>query len=71
MSSVADARFLFARAIGRIRRGWTSLHARGWRASWARVLMQFAPRACAGDAHLYAPAATPFAPCAVPHVDMA
>ena len=34
MSSVADARFLFARALGLVRRGWTSLHTRGWRASW-------------------------------------
>jgi len=70
MSSVADARFLFARAIGLIRRGWTSLHARGWRASWARVRMQFGPRPGAEDTRLYAPAATPFAPFAVPHADI-
>ena len=70
MSSVADARFLFARAIGLIRRGWTSLHTRGWRASWARVRMQFGPRPGAEDTRLYAPAATPFAPFAVPHVDI-
>jgi GT2 family glycosyltransferase len=71
MSSVADARFLFARAIGLIRRGWTSLHTRGWRASWARVRMQFGRRQGAEGTRLYAPAATPFAPFAIPHVDIA
>src|SRR3546814_15239206 len=34
--SLADARFLFDRATGLIRRGWLSLRTRGLRASWPR-----------------------------------
>ena len=38
--SLADARFLFDRALGLLRRGATSLRTRGWRASWARAAIQ-------------------------------
>src|SRR3546814_9394205 len=38
--SLADARFLFDRATGLIRRGWLSLRTRGLRASWHRVRAQ-------------------------------
>jgi GT2 family glycosyltransferase len=69
MSSAADARFLFARAVGLFRRGWTSLHTRGWRASWERVRAQLGPRRTVDDIGLYAPAAIPFAPFSVPHAD--
>ena len=41
--SLADARFLFDRALGLIRRGMASLHTRGWRASWQRVRVQLRP----------------------------
>ena len=69
MSPLADARFLGARALGLIRRGWISLHTRGWRASWARMSMHLRPRRDAGTTPLYVPAAEPFAAFAVPADD--
>ncbi|MFL6593232.1 MAG: glycosyltransferase [Luteimonas sp.] len=68
MPSAADARFLFARVIGLLRRGWASVHTRGWRASWERVRLQLQPRRPAAATRLYAPPDTPFAPFAVPRV---
>ncbi|MEO6366310.1 MAG: glycosyltransferase [Luteimonas sp.] len=38
--SMADARFLFDRCMGLIRRGLLSLRTRGWRASWERMRAQ-------------------------------
>lgn len=38
--SLADARFALDRATGLLRRGVTSLRARGWRATWQRVTAQ-------------------------------
>jgi O-antigen biosynthesis protein len=69
MSPLADARFLGARALGLIRRGWISLHARGWRASWARMSIHLRPPRDVGATRLYFPAAEPFAPFAVPADD--
>lgn len=65
--SLADARFLFARALGLCHRGLVSLRTRGWRASWARVRMHLARRArpAPGTAQ-YFPAATDHPPTAVP-----
>ncbi|HVR80777.1 MAG TPA: glycosyltransferase [Luteimonas sp.] len=68
-SSLADARFLFDRALGLIRRGLVSLRTRGWRASWQRARAQFQRVAPAQRARLYAPEPAPFAPFTVPHAD--
>ena len=59
-SPLADARFLITRALGLARRGWVSLHTRGWRGSWARLRMQLQPRTARDRANLYLPAATMF-----------
>lgn len=64
--SLADVRFQWQRALGLIRRGMTSLRARGWRATWARVKRQFHRVPVAQRAGLYFPADAPFAPFAVP-----
>jgi hypothetical protein len=64
--SLADARFLFDRALGLIRRGIVSLHTRGWRGSWARLRVHLQPRMRWDRVALYAPPATAFAPFAVP-----
>ena len=64
--SPADARFLFKRALGLVHRGLASLRLRGWRATWARTRLQFAPGALVpGDAP-WVPAPAPFAPFALP-----
>jgi GT2 family glycosyltransferase len=62
--SIADARFLFDRATGLIRRGWLSLRTRGWRASWQRVRAQLRHAPVPAQA-LYLPAATPELPAAL------
>ena len=67
MPSAADARFLFARVVGLFRRGWASVHTRGWRASWERARLQLQPRRALATTALYAPADIAFAPFAVPH----
>jgi len=64
--TLADARFFYDRSLGLIRRGVTSLRARGWRASWERVLRQFRRLPPGQRDALYAPKATPFAPFTVP-----
>lgn len=64
--TLADARFLFDRAIGLVRRGLVSLHVRGWRASWARARVQFRRLPASQRPPLYAPAGGPFAPFALP-----
>ena len=67
MSPLADARFLLARALGLARRTWVSLHTRGWRDSWSRVRDHLRPRGAGDRVDLYLPAASAFAPFAVPH----
>ncbi len=64
--SPADMRFQWQRALGLIRRGITSLRARGWRATWQRVKRQFQRVPQAQRAELYFPAEAPFAPFSVP-----
>ena len=66
MSPLADARFLLERALGIARRGWLSLHTRGWRGSLARAHLHLQPRPRRERVALYAPVATGFAPFAVP-----
>ncbi|MEF9977172.1 MAG: glycosyltransferase [Thermomonas sp.] len=61
----AEARFWASRALGLWRRGWASLRTRGLAATWERLLRQFRRVPIAAQA-LYAPAASPFAPFAVP-----
>jgi GT2 family glycosyltransferase len=67
--SLADARFLFDRALGLIRRGMVSLHTRGWQASWQRMRVQLRRAATVQRVRLYAPEPAPFAPFGVPHSD--
>src|SRR5690606_8678134 len=63
--TIADARFLLARATGLAHRGLLSLGTRGLRGSWERVRAQFAPASPALREGLYLPEATPFAPFAL------
>lgn len=64
--SLAEVRFQWQRALGLIRRGMTSLRARGWQATWQRVQRQLRRVPPSQRARLYFPAETPFAPFAVP-----
>src|SRR5690606_26626144 len=63
--SIADARFLAARAAGLLHRGLLSLRTRGLRASWVRLREQLLPPPRALREGLYLPAAAPFAPFAL------
>ncbi|MDR6843048.1 glycosyltransferase [Pseudoxanthomonas sacheonensis] len=67
--SLAEVRFQWQRALGLIRRGMTSLRARGWQATWQRVQRQLRRVPPSQRAKLYLPAETPFAPFAVPDSD--
>lgn len=62
----ADLRFLVDRGTGLFRRGLASLRARGWRASWQRVLMQLRTVPASQRPSLLLAPATAFAPFAVP-----
>ncbi|MGY1459732.1 glycosyltransferase [Luteimonas sp. A534] len=63
--TIADARFLIARAAGLLHRGLLSLRTRGLRASWTRLREQVLPPRRALREGLYLPAAAPFAPFAL------
>src|SRR5690606_33482230 len=67
--SLVDARFLFDRATGLVRRGWLSLRTRGLRASWQRVRAQLQRVPGARRAALQFPADTPPVPAALPASD--
>ncbi|MFD0725978.1 glycosyltransferase [Lysobacter brunescens] len=67
--SPADLRFMFLRGLGLLRRGWTSLRARGWRATWDRTRAQFHRATPLPPSQLYLPEAAPFAPFSVPTSD--
>ncbi|MDQ3228217.1 MAG: glycosyltransferase [Pseudomonadota bacterium] len=67
--SMADARFLFDRCMGLIRRGLLSLRTRGPRASWGRVRAQLKRATPEQRAALYFPADVAFTPFAVPCAD--
>lgn len=67
--SPADLRFMFLRGLGLVRRGWTSLRARGWRATWDRTRAQFQRATPLPPSQLYLPEAAPFAPFGVPTSD--
>ena len=62
---MAEARFLFDRALGLARRALASLRTRGWRASWSRVSLQVRRRRLP-PAPAYRPDPAPFAPFALP-----
>jgi len=64
--SLADARFLFDRATGLIRRGWLSLRTRGLRASWQRVRAQLRRVPAAQRAVLAFPPDAPAVPARLP-----
>lgn len=59
---LVDARFLFDRALGLLRRGGSSLRTRGWRATLDRVAVQFRRVPAPPPGTLYTPEAAPFAP---------
>lgn len=64
------ARFVIDRALGLCRRGLASLRARGWRATWQRVVLEVRPPAALAAQALYAPAPRDvFLPFAVPRAD--
>lgn len=67
--SLADARFLFDRALGLLRRGTTSLKTRGWRASLERMRVHLRSRPAQDGPGMYTPGTAAFAPFAVPHSD--
>ena len=67
--SPADARYHFARIVGLIRRGLASLRTRGWRATLQRVGVHLRRQPPPRREPLFVPAATPFAPFAVPAGD--
>lgn len=64
--SLADARYFLNRMIGLFRRSLASLRTRGWRATWQRIRVHTQALPPPRRAALYAPAAVPFAPFAVP-----
>ena len=64
--SLADARFLLARAAGLAHRSLLSLRTRGLRATWERVRAQLAPAPQALRRDLFLPPATAFEPFALP-----
>ncbi|MBB1473833.1 glycosyltransferase [Luteimonas sp. MC1782] len=64
--SIADARFLLARATGLLHRGLLSLRTRGMASSWERVRAQLRPSSPALRAALYLPPRTAFAPFTLP-----
>jgi len=65
-SPLADARFWLARIRSLLRRGLSSLRARGWRATWQRALLQLRPPPALPRSALFLPRATPFAAFALP-----
>lgn len=68
-TTLADARFLLRRLLGLARRTLSSLHTRGWQATWSRVKVHALPPAVASRPALYLPPAEPFAPFSVPASD--
>ncbi|MCC8362401.1 glycosyltransferase [Lysobacter sp. A6] len=62
----ADARFYFQRVLGLAHRALSSLRTRGWSATMARAKARFAPGPGVRADALFNPAATPFAPFALP-----
>ena len=67
--SLADARFLFDRALGLLRRGATSLRTRGWRATWQRTQAYLGLPTRRPSSHLEFPAAADFEVIAIPRSD--
>ena len=67
--SLAEARSLLLRLSGLARRTVSSLRARGWRATWARIRIRLRPPPAPVSAPLELPAPQPFAPFAVPSSD--
>ena len=63
---LAEARYWLAHLRGLLRRGLSSLRARGWRATWQRAWLQLRPAPPPPRTPLYRPAEAPFAPFAVP-----
>lgn len=65
-SPLADLRYWLAHLRGLLRRGLSSLRARGWRVTWQRAVLQLRPPPAPPRTPLYRPAPGPFAPFAVP-----
>lgn len=68
-SSLADLGFLLQRGLGLIRRGWASLHGRGWRATWERTRLQLRRGPQVPPPVLFAPKRAPFATFTIASVD--
>ncbi|WP_102945342.1 glycosyltransferase [Stenotrophomonas sp. VV52] len=66
-TSLADARYFLNRMIGLFRRSLASLRTRGWQATWQRIRVHTRALPPLQREPLYLPAATPFAPFAVPY----
>ena len=66
-TSLADARYFLNRMIGLFRRSLASLRTRGWQATWQRIRVHTRALPALQREPLHLPAATPFAPFAVPH----
>lgn len=64
--SAADLRFLIDRGVGLMRRGLSSLRARGGRATWRRLLLELRPLRSSRGGRPWSPPDAPFAPFAVP-----
>ena len=65
-SPLADLRYWLAHLRGLLRRGLSSLRARGWRVTWQRAVLQLRPPPAPPRTPLYRPAPGPFAAFAVP-----
>jgi O-antigen biosynthesis protein len=64
--SAADLRFLIDRGVGLVRRGLSSLHSRGARATWKRLTLELRPIRTNGRGRPWFPPDAPFAPFSVP-----
>jgi O-antigen biosynthesis protein len=64
--SAADLRFLISRGLGLVRRGLASLHTRGGRATWRRLLLELRPHPAGPGGRPWFPPEAPFAPFEVP-----
>ena len=60
-SPLADLRYWLAHLRGLLRRGLSSLRARGWRVTWQRAVLQLRPPPAPPRIPLYRPAPGPFA----------
>ena len=63
---LSTPRYWLAHLRGLLRRGWSSLRARGWRATWQRAWLQLGPPPAAPKVPLFHPPPAAFAPFTLP-----